>query len=72
MSTSYTPLRDPDDIRTFPGSVTTELEQTRVLLTEAASTNIHDHNDLIRAAVRLEHQLRNLAASIEAERGERR
>lgn len=66
---SYTPLRDPDDTKAIPGSLFEALRAAQTLLPEAAAANIHDHNEMIRTAVGLEHRLRNLIAAVTAEAG---
>ncbi|MGR3870958.1 hypothetical protein ACUXZZ_20490 [Streptomyces graminifolii] len=68
--TSYDPLRGPEAEPPEPGPVDSEVRLTRALLDEMAPVNIHDHMEMIRAAVRLEHRLRNLLAALDAERGE--
>ena len=69
--TSYTPLFNPDtDEPLSVLRVESHLELARQALAETAGSNIHDHNGLIRAAVRLDGTLRSLVAALDAERGE--
>ncbi|MEU3204274.1 hypothetical protein ABZ702_10390 [Streptomyces cyaneofuscatus] len=66
-ATSYTALYDPekDGLGDVP-PLSTALARARKVLEEKATANIHDHDDMIRAAVGLEMRLRQLVAALEA------
>ncbi|MEU2800262.1 hypothetical protein [Streptomyces sp. NPDC007117] len=67
-TTSYTPLYDPEkDALGYVPPLSAALDQARLVLAEKATANIHDHDDMIRAAVGLEMRLRQLVAALEAE-----
>ncbi|QIY96942.1 hypothetical protein HEP87_26760 [Streptomyces sp. S1D4-11] len=70
MTTSYDPLHGPDEEPPFPASLDGELKLTRQLLNEVATANIHDHPDMLKAAVALNCRVRGLLAALDAERGE--
>ncbi|MEV6571848.1 hypothetical protein [Streptomyces sp. NPDC051577] len=64
----HDPLHDPErDIRDWTSPVDIALQSARHALAESASANIHDHNDMLRAAVGLDHALRSLVAALDAE-----
>lgn len=71
MSTDYyTPLFTPEtDEPLTPLSVKSELKIAREVLAETAGHNIHNHNEMLRAAVKLDNRLRSLIAALDAERG---
>lgn len=73
MAGKHTPLYDPDrDGR--PAECAPPLDRARrsarEVLDEKAGANIHDHDEMIRAAVGLEMRLRGLLAALDAEEGE--
>ncbi|WP_431997768.1 hypothetical protein [Streptomyces fungicidicus] len=68
MSESYTPLGDPDE-RAFVPPLPTAIDRARRVLAEKAQANIHDQDEMIRAAVGLHYVLRDLLAALDAERG---
>lgn len=70
--TAYNPLREPDAEPPFPASVDGELRLAREYADRVATANIHDHEAMLKAAVGLDHRLRNLIAALDAERGESR
>ena len=69
--TSYTPLHNPE---TEPNVVVLPLpramEQARMVFDEKSRANIHDKDEMIRAAVSLHYVLHDLLAALDAERGE--
>lgn len=70
MSTSYLALFDPEtDEPLTPGSVESEARLAGELLAETAGSNIHDHDEMIRAAVKLDGRLRCLVAALAEARG---
>lgn len=68
--TSYDPLHGPDEPASVPASVDSELKLTRRLLDKVAGANIHDHTEMLKAAVSLDHRMRSLVAALTAERGD--
>ncbi|MFJ9474699.1 hypothetical protein ACIRRI_06745 [Streptomyces mirabilis] len=70
MSTAYDPLHGPDDTTPEPASLDIEIAVTRRILDETAALNIHDHMDMLKAAVALDCRVRGLLAALDAERGE--
>jgi hypothetical protein len=67
---SYTPLHDPErDGHTVAPRLARALEAARKVLDEKAAANIHDQDEMIRAAVGLEHVLRDLLAALDEEAG---
>ncbi|MFD6275818.1 hypothetical protein ACFWFI_09625 [Streptomyces sp. NPDC060209] len=69
-TTSYTPLHDPEtDARSYVPSVEVALRHARAVLDEKAIANLHDRDEMIRAAVGLEMQLRQLVAALDKEAG---
>ncbi|WP_406462989.1 hypothetical protein OHB07_16240 [Streptomyces sp. NBC_00111] len=67
---SYTALYDPEkDARPIPFSVDRELGLARKVLEEKAPANIHDRDEMIRAAAGLEMRLRALVAALDREAG---
>lgn len=68
--TSYDPLHDPErDVHVYVPELPQAIDRARKVLDEKARANIHDRDEMIRAAVGLEHVLRDLLAAIDAERG---
>jgi hypothetical protein len=65
-----TPLRTYDYGDPVPLDVTDELRMAAEALTETATSDIHDVEDMIRSAVKLRFRLRSLAAAVSADRGE--
>lgn len=69
-STSYTPLFDPEkDGRAYVEPVDAALRRAREVLEEKATANIHDKDEMLRAAVGLEMRLRALVAALDKEAG---
>jgi hypothetical protein len=69
-TTSYTPLFDPEtDGLTYAPSLSEALRLARTVLEDKATANIHDHNEMIRAAVGLEMRLRQLVAALDKKDG---
>ena len=67
---SYTPLYDPEtDGRSYVPPLQTAIDRAREVLDEKAAANIHDRDEMIRAAVGLEHVLRDLLAALDAKGG---
>ncbi|MFE5662436.1 hypothetical protein ACFQ7W_00700 [Streptomyces niveus] len=70
VTTSYTPLHDPAEEDAYPPvDLEYAISQAREVLGEKASANIHDHDEMIRAAVGLDYSLRRLLAALDAEAG---
>lgn len=68
MSTSYTPLHDPERDALGPvPPLQQALEWARKVLDEKAAANIHSKDEMICAATSLEYVLRNLLAALDAE-----
>ncbi|MFE7752154.1 hypothetical protein [Streptomyces sp. NPDC057428] len=64
----HTPLHDPErDARSYVSPLGSALSRAREVLEETATANIHDHNEMLRAAVGLEMRLRDLVAALEKE-----
>lgn len=72
MSDAYEPLHGPDDLSPAPESLDIEIATTRRIIDETAALNIHDHMDMLKAAVALNCRVRGLLAALDAERGESR
>ncbi|MEU2251148.1 hypothetical protein [Streptomyces sp. NPDC019224] len=62
----YDPARDGD---TYVPPLDAALRLARATLAEKASANIHDHDEMLRAAVSLEMRLRDLVAALDEEAG---
>ncbi|MFG2589073.1 hypothetical protein [Streptomyces sp. NPDC048438] len=63
---AHTPLYDPKtDGRTYAPPLDSALARARKVLEEKAGANIHDHDEMLRAAVSLEMRLRQLVAAID-------
>ncbi|MFD8797228.1 hypothetical protein [Streptomyces atroolivaceus] len=66
---SYTPLHDPEYGILHPFSLDRELRLAREVLEEKATANIHDSDEMIRAATGLQMRLRALLAAFDKEAG---
>nr|WTB31093.1 hypothetical protein OG781_17830 [Streptomyces sp. NBC_00830] len=67
---SYDPLHDPEkDASAYVPPLDAALRHARKVLEEKATANIHDADEMIRAAVGLEMRLRALVAALDAEAG---
>lgn len=67
---SYEPLHGPDDLSPAPESLGVEIATARRIIGETSVLNIHDHMDMLKAAVALNCRVRGLLAALDAERGE--
>lgn len=71
MST-YDPLKDPEkDVHFGVPPLPQAIDRARKVLDEKAKANIHDRDEMIRAAYSLHYVLHDLLAAIDAERGTR-
>lgn len=71
MSNSYTPLHDPTiDVHAYVPPLSTAIDRARKVLDEKAGANIHDRDEMIRAAVGLDHVLRDLLGALDKESGQ--
>lgn len=62
------PLHDPErDSQSWTPTVDIALHAACDALAQTASADIHDHNDMVRAAAGLDYALRNLVAALVAE-----
>ena len=69
-TTGYTPLYDPErDALSYVSPLGSALDRAREVLEEKATANIHDHDEMLRAAVSLEMRLRQLVAALDKEAG---
>ncbi|MGW6583423.1 hypothetical protein ACWF76_29275 [Streptomyces globisporus] len=69
-SALHSPLYDPvADHSPWTPSLDVALNQARRVLAEKATANIHDLDEMIRAAVGLEMRLRQLVAALDKEAG---
>lgn len=68
-SALHSPLYDPADDLPWAPSLDVALDQARRVLAEKATANIHDRDEMIRAAVGLEMSLRQLVAALDEEAG---
>ncbi|MFH9134416.1 hypothetical protein [Streptomyces sp. NPDC017524] len=68
-SALHTSLYDPADDLPWTPSLDVALDQARRVLEEKATANIHDRDEMIRAAVSLEMRLRQLVAALDKEAG---
>ena len=67
---SYTPLFDSErDGLSYAPSLSEALRLARTVLEDKATANIHDHDEMIRAAVGLEMRLRQLVTALDKEAG---
>lgn len=65
---AFDPLHDPErDAHTWVPPLDVAIDRARKVLGEKAQANIHDRDEMIRAAVGLEHVLRDLLAALDAE-----
>lgn len=70
--TSYDPLFDPKkDAHPVVPALEQAIDRARKVLDEKAPANIHDQDEMIRAAYGLHYVLHDLLAALDAERGER-
>ncbi|TRV81747.1 hypothetical protein FKN01_00045 [Streptomyces sp. 130] len=68
--TSYTALYDAErDGSPYVPPLANALRLARATLAEKAAANIHDHDEMLRAAVSLEARLRALVAALDKEAG---
>lgn len=69
-TTGYTPLHDPEtDALSYVLPLDSALRHARAVLDEQAPANIHDRDEMLRAAVSLEMRLRQLVAAIDKKAG---
>lgn len=62
------PLHDPErDARSWTPSLDIALQSARDTLADTARADIHDHNDMVKAAAGLDYALRGLVAALDAE-----
>ncbi|MFE5200010.1 hypothetical protein ACFQ93_41025 [Streptomyces sp. NPDC056601] len=67
----YTPLHDPEtDLHFGVPPLQRAIDRARKTLDEKAQANIHDQDEMIRAACGLHYVLQDLLAALDAERGE--
>ncbi|MFF9240077.1 hypothetical protein ACF1AL_14760 [Streptomyces sp. NPDC014801] len=65
---SYTPLYDPEkDVHVGVPKLQDAIDRARKVLDEKATANIHDKDDMIRAASGLDYVLRDLLAALDAQ-----
>ncbi|MFD8640827.1 hypothetical protein ACFV14_11015 [Streptomyces zaomyceticus] len=68
MTASVSPLHDPErDALGYTVPLDSAIRRAREVLDEHAGANIHDHNEMLRAAVALDLRLRSLIAALAAE-----
>jgi hypothetical protein len=73
VSTSCTPLYDPErGAHVAVPPLPRAIDQARKVLDEKAQANIHDQDEMIRAAYGLHYVLHDLLAALDAERGKSR
>jgi hypothetical protein len=73
MSTSYTPLHNPEtEAHGVVPTLQRAIDQARKVLAEKTPANIHDQDAMIRAAYGLHYVLHDLLAALDAERGDAR
>ncbi|MEU9199432.1 hypothetical protein [Streptomyces sp. NPDC048332] len=66
----YTPLHDPKmDALPYTPSLSYAIRRAREVLDERATANIHNHNEMLHAAVSLETSLRRLVTALAQEAG---
>jgi hypothetical protein len=71
MTASHTPLYDPkNDVHAVPPPLHEALDRARKVLDEKGQANIHDRDEMIRAAYGLHYVLHDLLAALDAQRGE--
>jgi len=69
---SYRPLHDPGSDTQVVPTLEQAIAHARKVVDEKARANIHDRDEMIRAACGLHYVLHNLLAALDAERGEQR
>lgn len=70
--TSYTPLYDPEKgVHPVVPPLEQAIDRARKVLDEKGRANLHDSDEMIRAAYGLHYVLHDLLAALDAERGER-
>ncbi|MFI1394081.1 hypothetical protein [Streptomyces sp. NPDC020681] len=70
MTTSYNPLHDPaSDAHAWTPPLDVAIDRARKVLDEKAAANIHDRDEMIRAATGLEMVLRDLLNALDKEAG---
>jgi hypothetical protein len=70
VSTSYTPLHDPErDGHPIVPPLDKAIDRARKVLDEKAKANIHDRDAMIGAAVGLDFALRDLLAALDSQHG---
>lgn len=70
---SYSPLQDPEsEVRVIAPPLDRAIARAREVLDEKGRANIHDKDEMIRAAYGLAYVLHDLLAALDAERGEQR
>jgi hypothetical protein len=68
MSTSYTPLHNPEtEAHALVPTLEQAIDRARKVLAEKAQANIHDQDAMIRAAYGLHYVLHDLLAALDAE-----
>jgi hypothetical protein len=69
---SYTPLYDPEkDARVYVPTLPQAIDKASKVFDEKAAANIHDCDEMIRAAVGLMYVLRDLLAALDQQGGQR-
>lgn len=70
---AYSPLHDPEkEPHVSVPALQQAINRAREVLAEKAPANIHDKDEMIRAAYGLAYVLHDLLAALDAERGEQR
>jgi len=70
VSASYDPLYNPErDAHSVVPALQQAIDRARKVLAEKAPANIHDKDEMIRAAYGLHYVLADLLAALDAERG---
>lgn len=70
---SYTPLLEPGkDVYGLAAPLEKAIDRARQVLDEKGRANIHDRDEMIRAACGLHYVLHNLLAALDVQRGEQR
>jgi len=71
VTASYNPLYDPEkDAHPVAPSLERAIARARKVLDEKGQANLHDQDEMIRAAYGLHYVLHDLLAALDAERGE--
>jgi hypothetical protein len=69
---AYNPLYDPEaDAHVVVPPLETAIARARKVLAEKSEANIHDQDEMIRAAYGLHYVLLDLLAALDSDRGER-